>query len=301
MTKETVHIPVLLDEVTNAIAEAGVPGERIWVDGTLGGAGHATELIGLLKSGDCLVGFDRDPTALTRSEEKLSHVARTCSVKLVNSSYREIPEYVRGGEIGHADAILLDLGLSSDQLEDRERGFSFKVGGPLDLRFDTSQGISAADLLAKATDREIADIIYQYGEERFSRRIARAIVERRTLDPVTTAEQLCDLIHRVVPGKIHGRIDSATRTFQALRIAVNQELEHLTESMVSLPRCLKPGGLLVVISFHSLEDRIVEHGMRDHPLLEVITRKPILPTDNEIERNPRARSAKLRVARRKFE
>ncbi|MCU0711938.1 MAG: 16S rRNA (cytosine(1402)-N(4))-methyltransferase RsmH [Pirellula sp.] len=301
MSNQTVHVPVLLEEVTKAIAESGAPGERVWIDGTLGGAGHASELVALLHDGDCLIGFDRDPVAIARSEAKLSQISRICSVKLVNSSYRDIPEYIRDGSIGHADAILLDLGLSSDQLEDRERGFSFKVGGPLDLRFDPSQGISAADLLAKASDRELADIIYQFGEERFSRRIARAIVERRLTDPVTTAEQLCDLIHRVVPGKIHGRIDSATRTFQALRIAVNQELDHLTESMKRLPECLKPGGVLVVISFHSLEDRIVKHSMRDHPLLEVLTRKPILPTEMEIDKNPRSRSAKLRIARRLFE
>ena len=301
MNNQTVHIPVLLEEVTKAIAESGIPGERVWIDGTLGGAGHASELVSLLRNGDCLVGFDRDPNAITRSEAKLSQVSRACSVKLVNSSYREIPEYIRESAFGQADAILLDLGLSSDQLEDRDRGFSFKVGGPLDLRFDPTQGISATDLLAKATDRELADIIYQFGEERFSRRIARAIVERRLTDPVTTAEQLCDLIHRVVPGKIHGRIDSATRTFQALRIAVNHELDHLTQSMKRLPECLKPGGILVVISFHSLEDRIVKHGMRDHPLLDVLTRKPILPTESEIDRNPRARSAKLRIARRVFE
>jgi 16S rRNA (cytosine1402-N4)-methyltransferase len=301
LSQQTVHIPVLLEEVTKAIAESGAPGERVWIDGTLGGAGHASQLIPLLRQGDCLVGFDRDPAAIARSESKLSQIKRDCSIKLVNSSYREIPEYIRDGSIGQADAILLDLGLSSDQLEDRERGFSFKVGGPLDLRFDPTQGISAAELLAKAADRELADIIYQYGEERFSRRIARAIVERRLTDPITTAEQLCDLIHRVVPGKIHGRIDSATRTFQALRIAVNHELDHLTVSMARLPECLKPGGILAIISFHSLEDRIVKHGMRDHQLLDVLTRKPILPTESEIEQNPRARSAKLRIARRIFE
>lgn len=301
MSQQTVHIPVLLEEVTKAIAESGALGERVWIDGTLGGAGHATQLISLLRHGDCLIGFDRDPAAIARSESRLSQIKRDCSIKLVNSSYREIPEYIRDGSIGQADAILLDLGLSSDQLEDRERGFSFKFGGPLDLRFDPTQGISAAELLAKATDRELADIIYQYGEERFSRRIARAIVERRLIDPITTAEQLSDLIHRVVPGKIHGRVDSATRTFQALRIAVNHELDHLTGAMAKLPECLKPGGILVIISFHSLEDRIVKHGMRDHPMLDVLTRKPILPTESEVEQNPRARSAKLRIARRIFE
>lgn len=300
MSSKSVHIPVLLSEVTNAIAEAGVPGDRLWIDGTLGGAGHAVELVSLLGAGDCLVGFDRDPAALVRSESKLATISRKCAVRIVNASYREIPEYVRDGAFGSADAILLDLGLSSDQLEDRNRGFSFKVGGPLDLRFDTTQGISAAELLQKGTDRELADIIYQYGEERFSRRIARAIVEQRITNPIETAEQLADLVHRVVPGKIHGRIDSATRTFQALRIAVNHELEHLTVAMKRLPECLKPGGVLVVISFHSLEDRIVKHGMRDHPLLDVVTRKPILPTEQETEQNPRARSAKLRIAKRVF-
>lgn len=300
MSSQSVHIPVLLSEVTHAIAEAGIPGDRLWIDGTLGGAGHAVELVSLLRAGDCLVGFDRDPAALERSESKLATIRRECAVRIVNASYREIPEYVRDGAFGLADAILLDLGLSSDQLEDRNRGFSFKVGGPLDLRFDTSQGISAAELLQKGTDRELADIIYQYGEERFSRRIARAIVEQRISAPIETAEQLADLVHRVVPGKIHGRIDSATRTFQALRIAVNHELEHLTEAMKRLPECLKPGGLLVVISFHSLEDRIVKHGMRDHPLLDVVTRKPILPNEQETEQNPRARSAKLRIAKRVF-
>jgi 16S rRNA (cytosine1402-N4)-methyltransferase len=201
--------------------------------------------------------------------------------------------------IPKADCILLDLGLSSDQLEDTSRGFSFRTGGTLDLRFCTDEGISAADLLAKIDEKELADIIYQFGEERFSRRIARAIVERRRHSPVRTAEELADLVHRCVPGgKIHGRIDSATRTFQALRIAVNNELEHLKTAIERLPDCLAPGGRLLIISFHSLEDRIVKHAMRECDRLQVLTKKPILPSDAETYENPRSRSAKLRVAER---
>ena len=269
----------------------------VWIDGTLGGAGHACSIIPLLREQDQFVGIDRDPLAVERSEARIESIKPwKCRVRLVHASYKELPEYIQEGLLEPADGILLDLGLSSDQLADRERGFSFKTGGPLDLRFNPEEGIPAWKYLQIASDEEIANAIYRYGEERFSRRIARAIVERRLEDPVTTAEQLYDLVHRVVPGKIHGRIDSATRTFQALRIVVNNELEHLEEAMKWLPKCLKPGGRLVVITFHSLEDRIVKHAFRDHPELEVLTRRPLLPTDQEIEENPRSRSAKLRVA-----
>jgi 16S rRNA (cytosine1402-N4)-methyltransferase len=299
LESQTVHIPVMLAEVARAfVSNNAAP--RVWIDGTLGGAGHAVHLIAHLGETDELIGFDRDPKAIERSEPRLRIATPRCRVRLVSSSYRDLPRYVDSGEIGLADGILLDLGLSSDQLADSSRGFSFRLPGPLDLRFDPESGISAAELLARADEKEIADVIYQFGEERFSRRIARAIVERRTTDPVKTSEQLYDLVHRVVPGKVHGRIDSATRTFQALRIAVNQELQHLTEAMKTLPKCLKPGGRLIVISFHSLEDRIVKHAMRDHEMLDVITRKPILPSEAEIAQNPRSRSAKLRIAERKL-
>lgn len=271
----------------------------VWIDGTLGGAGHACSVIPLLKEQDQFVGVDRDPKAVERSEKRIEGIKPwNCRVRLVNASYKEIPEYIQEGLLEPADGITLDLGLSSDQLADRDRGFSFKTGGPLDLRFNTDEGISAAKLLHTASDQEIANIIYRYGEERFSRRIARAIVENRLENPIETAEQLYDLVHRVVPGKIHGRVDSATRTFQALRIAVNRELEHLEDAMKHLPNCLKPGGRLLIITFHSLEDRIVKHAFRDDPRLEVLTRKPLLPTEEEIELNPRARSAKLRIAKR---
>jgi 16S rRNA (cytosine1402-N4)-methyltransferase len=196
------------------------------------------------------------------------------------------------------DGILLDLGLSSDQLADRERGFSFQSDGPLDLRYNPGEGRSAAEWLRSIDEEELANVIYQYGEERFSRRIARRIVEQRRIAPIETAKQLADLIHRSVPGRIHGRVDSATRTFQALRIAVNRELEIVEEALRELPKTLKPGGRFLVISFHSLEDRLVKHAFRDCAELEVLSKKPIVASELEMKMNPRSRSAKLRVARR---
>ena len=320
MVPPTVHIPVLLQEVMQwSGLERPSPSNRTVIDGTLGGGGHAWHLIQALKPQDFLVGIDRDAGAIDRVTELFdrllppnteqtpesnlesnSNVLRsTCRVRLIQSSYRELPKLMVEHDIPKADCILLDLGLSSDQLEDTTRGFSFRTGGTLDLRFCTDDGISAADLLAKIDEKELADIIYQFGEEKFSRRIARAIVERRRSNPVRTAEDLADLVHRCVPGgRIHGRIDSATRTFQALRIAVNNELEHLKTAIERLPDCLAPGGRLLIISFHSLEDRIVKHAMRECDRLQVLTKKPVLPSDAETYENPRSRSAKLRIAER---
>ncbi len=319
MVPSTVHIPVLLQEVIQwSGLERPRTESRTVVDGTLGGGGHAWHLIQALQPHDFLIGIDRDAGAIERvtelfdrllppNVERLPNPATiqaeparsTCRIRLIQSSYRELPSLMVDHAIPKADCILLDLGLSSDQLEDTSRGFSFRTGGTLDLRFCTDEGISAADLLAKIDEKELADIIYQFGEERFSRRIARAIVERRRHSPVRTAEELADLVHRCVPGgKIHGRIDSATRTFQALRIAVNNELEHLKTAIERLPDCLAPGGRLLILSFHSLEDRIVKHAMRECDRLQVLTKKPILPSDAETYENPRSRSAKLRVAER---
>ena len=216
-------------------------------------------------------------------------------------SYCDLPEILQRQGLGKVDGILLDLGLSSDQLQDPSRGFSFKATGPLDLRFNPETGISAAELLQRRSEEEIANIIYQFGEERFSRRVARAIVERRRTRPIETAEELAELVHRVLPGRIHGRIDSATRTFQALRIAVNRELEHVEHALETLPACLSEGGRLVIISFHSLEDRIVKHAMRGDARLRVLTKKPIEADELELSSNPRSRSAKLRVAERRAE
>ncbi len=310
MVPPTVHIPVLLQEVIEWSGLERPSGRsRTVVDGTLGGGGHAWHLIEALEPQDTLIGIDRDSGAIDRVTELFDRLLphnpnsterSTCRIRLIQSSYRELPTLMVDHAIPKADCILLDLGLSSDQLEDTSRGFSFRTGGSLDLRFCTDEGISASDLLAKIDEKELADIIYQFGEEKFSRRIARAIVERRRHSPVRTAEELADLVHRCVPGgKVHGRIDSATRTFQALRIAVNNELEHLETAIQRLPDCLAPGGRLMIISFHSLEDRIVKHAMRECEQLQVLTKKPVLPSDQETYENPRSRSAKLRVAERR--
>jgi 16S rRNA (cytosine1402-N4)-methyltransferase len=215
--------------------------------------------------------------------------------------------------IPRVHGILLDLGLSSDQLADTQRGFSFRLDAPLDLRFDMTLGIPAWKWLQQHSDTEIADAIYQFGEERLSRRIARAIVEQNRGEPIMTSKQLADLIHRVVPGRVHGRVDSATRTFQALRIVVNRELEHVEAGLARLPGVLaapglelpsaeasgvEPAGRLAVISFHSLEDRMVKNAIRDDSRLENLTKKPLVATQAETDANPRSRSAKLRIARR---
>jgi 16S rRNA (cytosine1402-N4)-methyltransferase len=223
---------------------------------------------------------------------------------------------LEGLGIPRVHGILLDLGLSSDQLADMQRGFSFRLDAPLDLRFDMTAGIPAWKWLQQRSDTEIADAIYQFGEERLSRRIARAIVEQNRSEPIMTSKQLADLIHRVVPGRVHGRVDSATRTFQALRIVVNRELEHVEAGLARLPGFLaargleptsaeacgvEPAGRLAVISFHSLEDRMVKNAIRDDSRLENLTKKPLVATQAETDANPRSRSAKLRIARRVLE
>ncbi|MEQ1826232.1 MAG: 16S rRNA (cytosine(1402)-N(4))-methyltransferase RsmH [Pirellula sp.] len=308
MASPTAHIPVLLSEVLQWSGLDEQPsGSRTVVDGTLGGGGHAWHFIQKLGVGDCLVGIDRDAFAIQRVTRFLDELLpknedtqerTTCRIRLIQSSYRELPTLMTEHAIPKADCILLDLGLSSDQLEDRERGFSFRAGGELDMRYCPDEGIAVRDLLAKIDERELADIIYKYGEERFSRRIARKIVETRRSAPIETAEQLAELVHRCVPGQVHGRIDSATRTFQALRIAVNHELDHLETALKRLPDCLSQGGRLLVISFHSLEDRLVKHAMREDERLQVLTKKPIVASESEISKNARSRSAKLRVAAR---
>jgi 16S rRNA (cytosine1402-N4)-methyltransferase len=197
------------------------------------------------------------------------------------------------------DGILLDVGLSSDQLADANRGFSFQSEGPLDLRFDTTRGEPAWKLIERLSAEHLADLIFAYGEERFSRRIARRIVETRRANPIHTASELARIVRASVPRSRDERIDPATRTFQALRIAVNEELKWLEVAVRRLPDCLGPGGRLAVISFHSLEDRLVKEGFRNDARLAVVTRRPVRPSENEVAANPRSRSAKLRVAERK--
>ncbi len=292
---ETVHRPVLLEEVIEALRPRS---GGIYFDGTLGGGGHTLAIAEAIGKEGLLIATDRDAKALDRAERRIQEVTQRGTVRMAQANYADFPEVLDLLHVERLDGFLLDLGLSSDQLADRARGFSFDADGDLDLRFDTSEGIPAYDLLNRSSAEEIADVIFRYGEERFSRRIAREIVRRREEKPFRKASELADVCRRVVPRSPKERIDPATRTFQALRIAVNDELGSLERFLEKAPRYLNPDGRLVIISFHSLEDRIVKNGFRNSPLLEVVTRKPIEATEEEKSENPRSRSAKLRVARR---
>lgn len=291
MPEPTCHIPVLLTEVIEWLAPA--PG-RIFVDGTLGGGGHTEALARAIQPEGQVIATDLDPDALARCEVRLAGLP----VKVASANYTEVPEVLAELGIATVDGILLDLGLSSDQLADTERGFSFQADGPLDLRFDPERGESAAELLSHIGEQRLADIIFQYGEERHSRRIAKKIVEARRTTSLRTAGQLADLVRGCVPRTPGLKIDPATRTFQALRIAVNEELTSLEAALRTFPDFLKPGGRLAIISFHSLEDRLVKHAFRHDERLNVLTKKPVEASAHEEAENPRSRSAKLRVAER---
>lgn len=272
---------------------------RLIFDGTFGAGGHSVALARLIPAGASLLAADRDPAAVAAWEGAKANdetLARL-PIRLFCASYHQLDRLLGEEGLGKVDGVILDLGLSSDQLADRDRGFSFTGDGPLDLRFDPTSGQTVAQFLASATEREIADTIYRFGEERFSRRIAKQIVlKRQARNPVRSVNELVDICRRCVPrGKNHD-IHPATRTFQGLRIAVNQELEILEQALRVLPLCVNPGGRIAIISFHSLEDRIVKQAFRDDDRLEPLTRKPLRPTDEEVEQNPRSRSAKLRVA-----
>ncbi|MBU4399529.1 MAG: 16S rRNA (cytosine(1402)-N(4))-methyltransferase RsmH, partial [Planctomycetes bacterium] len=220
-------------------------------------------------------------------------------VKLVQANYCDLPEVLEQLDIEPVDGVVLDLGLSSDQLADAGRGFSFSAGGPLDLRYDTLSGEPARRLIGRLSEEHLTQLISNYGEERYSRRIARAIVSRRRERPIETAEELAEVIRRSVPSNPRGeRIDPATRTFQALRIAVNDELKSLEIALQRIPDCLKTGARIAVISFHSLEDRRVKKAFRADERLKVLTPRPLRPDEEELAANPRSRSAKLRVAER---
>lgn len=282
------HIPVLLAEVLNLLDPQ--PGQTI-VDCTVGGGGHARLLAEKVAPNGRVIGLDQDETML----ESARSILADRPVTLAHGSFDQLREHLDRMGVSAVDGVLADLGICSDQLNDPARGFSFQQTGPLDMRLDPSRGESARDLLARLPERELADLIFAFGEERFSRRIARRIVgSRRTGLPQTT-EELADLVRRCVPRS--GKIDPATRTFQALRIAVNDELGALDRLLEQLPSCLKPGGRTAIISFHSLEDRRVKQAFRSEPWT-ALTRKPVTAGDEEIRINPRSRSAKLRGATR---
>jgi 16S rRNA (cytosine1402-N4)-methyltransferase len=287
------HVAVLLKEVIEGLnPQTG----GVFVDGTLGGGGHARAIADCVGATGRVIGLDQDPQVIAAAQKDLvGH-----PIEPVQANFCDLPEVLAERKIEVVDGILLDLGLSSDQLADATRGFSFTSDGPLDLRFNPMAGEPASRLVNRLSAEHLADLIFHYGEERFSRRIARSIVEARHHEPIQTSRQLAAIVSRAVPAVARGqRIDPATRTFQALRIAVNEELKSLEIALRRLPDCLKPGGKLAIISFHSLEDRRVKEAFRDDPRLRAIARKPITPHEAEIARNPRSRSAKLRIAERK--
>jgi len=292
MLGPTQHVPVLAQEVLECLR---VSAGQILVDGTVGGGGHTRLLAEAVGPTGTVIGLDRDPAAVAQAAARLEGLP----VKLLQGSYSDLPEVLAEMNVEAVDGIVLDLGLSSDQLADANRGFSFRSEGPLDLRFDPTRGEPAWKLLERMSAEHLANLIYRYGEERYSRRIARRIVETRRTSPIATAADLARVVRESVPRSRTERIDPATRTFQALRIAVNEELHWLEVALRRLPDCLRAGGRMAVISFHSLEDRMVKEGFRDDDRLTVVTRRPVRPGEVEIELNPRSRSAKLRVAERK--
>jgi 16S rRNA (cytosine1402-N4)-methyltransferase len=267
----------------------------VFVDCTVGLGGHAGAILdaGATK----VIGFDRDRDALARAGDSLKGYGER--IELVHADYRGMSDLLDARGVGVVDGVLADLGVSSMQLDAPGRGFSFRRDEPLDMRMDTSSGPTAADLLGDADERTLADVIGEYGEERHARRVARALVEARRAGRIETTGRLADVVRRAIPRKGYTRIDPATRTFQAIRIWVNRELEGLDVFLGQAAVRLGPGGRLVVIAFHSLEDRIVKHTLRSLQAAGTIairTKRPIVPSEAEVERNPRARSAKLRAA-----
>jgi 16S rRNA (cytosine1402-N4)-methyltransferase len=285
----------LLDEVIRWLE----PKEgSILVDGTVGAGGHAAALAQRVGPTGRIIGLDRDPAMLALAQAATAGLP----VTLVHTPYRAVRTVLEELGVSSVQGMLLDLGLSSDQLAWTHRGFSFNAEGPLDMRFDPeseSSGPTAAELVNTLSAQDLAQMFFVYGEERFSRRIARRIVETRRTAPIQTTRQLAELVRQSVPGRFrHGPIDPATRVFQALRIMVNDELGLLDATLSELPEVLAPGGRAAIISFHSLEDRRVKWAFRNDPRLIVLTKKPVTAAAQEVAVNPRARSAKLRVAER---
>ncbi|MBI3964915.1 MAG: 16S rRNA (cytosine(1402)-N(4))-methyltransferase RsmH [Chloroflexi bacterium] len=305
------HVPVLLAEVLELLAPTA--GGR-YVDGTAGGGGHAAAILEASAPSGQLLGLDTDPAAVRAAGERLARFGDRARV--VHASFETLGAVARANGFDSVDGVLLDLGVSSHQLSTVERGFSFQADAPLDMRLDPTSGPTAAELIARLRESELADVLYRYGEERRSRPLARRLVAARERGGVRTTRDLADLVVGVLGRPRPGQIHPATRTFQALRIAVNRELEVLEAVLPQVVELLRPGGRLAVISFHSLEDRIVKDFIRTEASpcvcpkeipycvcgrtarLRPITKKPVIPNAVEIARNPRSRSARLRVAER---
>ncbi|ADG83013.1 16S rRNA (cytosine(1402)-N(4))-methyltransferase RsmH [Thermincola potens] len=306
------HVPVMLDE---SISHLNIKPDGIYVDCTLGGAGHSAEILKKIQPNGFLVGIDQDINAIAAGEKRLKNIGS--NYRLVHSNFNRIRDILEELGIYRVDGVLFDLGVSSYQLDQIQRGFSYKVDAPLDMRMNPLEPVTARILVNGLTEDELAKIISEYGEERWARRIAKFIVEARAREEISTTGQLVEIIKNAVPaGARKEGPHPAKRTFQALRIAVNDELNKFKSALRDAIEVLAPGGRICVISFHSLEDRITKEMFRDLakecvcppefpvctcgtvPMLKIITNKPIEPSAAEIERNPRARSAKLRVAER---
>lgn len=302
------HVPVLLDEVLRGLR---VKAGAWFIDCTLGGGGHTAALLVKSAPDGRVLGIDADPAAIRRVSEAQADAIAAGRLLLSAAPFGHLEKVAADNGFSPVDGVLFDLGVSSFQLQTSERGFSFLQAGPLDMRFDPAQTFSAADVVNDWDEEALADVIYRYGEEQQSRRIARYLVKHR---PFATTAQLAEAVEVAVGGRRGSRIHPATRTFQALRIVVNQELQQLEEALPQALRLLKPGGRLAVISFHSLEDRIVKQWMQNEartyvpdptrlhggferqPTLRILTKKPAVAGEDEVSRNPRSRSAKLRVA-----
>ena len=296
-TDERRHVPVLLQQ---AIRSLNVRAGGTYVDATLGMAGHSLEIARKLGGNGRLIGFDRDPEAMAIARRRLEALREELDDAMPEVTLHNEPFSMAKGliEAASLDGLLADVGVSSLQLGEAHRGFSFQADGPLDMRMDTRRGITAEQVVNQAGEKELADLIYEFGEERRSRRIARAIVRAR---PITTTGQLARIVAAAAPAMKQERLHPATRTFQALRIRVNDELGELRTLLEAAPGLLRPGGRLAVISFHSLEDRLVKDAMREGTRVGIYhldSRKPITADEEETDRNPRSRSAKLRVAER---
>jgi 16S rRNA (cytosine1402-N4)-methyltransferase len=290
MESTSIHTSVLPAEVLSFLAIE--PGMRV-VDGTLGGGGHTRLLAEAVGPGGLVIAIDRDPAAIERGARELAGLP----VRFAQANFCDLPEVLDALEIPTVDRVLLDVGLSSDQLADASRGFSFDAEGPLDLRFDPTEGEPAWRMINRMRPESLADIIHEFGEERFSRRIARRIASVREKTPIRSARDLARVVVAAVPRQTPPpRIHPATRTFQALRIAVNQELKSLRIALERIPTRLAAGGRLAVISFHSLEDRLVKEAFRNRQVWESLTKSPVEASAEEVLRNPRSRSAKLRAA-----
>jgi len=286
------HTPVLLDEVLEQLEPVA---GGVYADVTLGGGGHAKAILEHSAPDGRLIGTDRDPGALEAAGALLAEFAERATLR--KARIRELPEVLTSLDIEHVDGVLADLGVSSAQLDRADRGFSLANDGPIDMRMDPSEGETALDLIGRSDADELANVIYRYGEEHRSRKIARSLRRAYEEGELETTGDLRRAVHRAT-GPRRGRIDPATKTFQALRIAVNDELGELEALLQQAPSVLRTGGVVAVISFHSLEDRMVKHAFRDSEHLSPLTKRPIVASDEERESNPRSRSAKLRAARR---